>query len=88
MDSEDIKFTPQEDFFSEEFRSAYLKGLSYQARPGDLKLRALLPGWIAEGKVRLGSPNDAAQGKAQVAGEGAVGEAMTIGAGDVGKLNL
>lgn len=81
---EPIQFTPLKDFHSEEFNSDYCVGLSYTARPGDSKLRALLPDWIKDGKVRLGTP-DAPIGTAKVSG---AGEVQTIGPDDVGTLKI
>lgn len=51
-----MQFTPLKDFFSEELKSAYCVGLSYQIRPDDKKLAALVPQWIEEGKVRMWGP--------------------------------
>lgn len=79
-----IQFTPLKDFHSEEFHSDYCVGLSYTARPEDTKLRALLPDWIKDGKVRLGVPDaPEAAGESRLSG---VGEVQTIGPVDVGTL--
>ena len=54
-----MQFTPINDFFSDEMQSQYCKGLSYfvKADAAHAKLAALVPKWIAEGKVRPGAPN-------------------------------
>lgn len=75
-----MQFTPLKDFHSEEFNSDYCVGLSYTARSEDAKLRALLPTWIGEKKVRLGAP-DVPAGSAKVSGSG---EVQTIGRGGAG----
>jgi hypothetical protein len=56
-----MQFTPIKDFFSDELQSQYCVGLSYDAKDDipHQKLVALLPKWIAEGKVRAGSPDAA-----------------------------
>ena len=66
-----MQFTPLKDFFSEEFQSHYLVGLSYTVRPGDDKLAALVPQWIKEGKVRLGA-SGAPLEAAKVVGSGKI----------------
>lgn len=60
-----MQFTPIEDFFSPELQSQYCVGLSYDAKDdaAHAKLVALLPKWIAEGKVRAGAPDAAAVAK-------------------------
>lgn len=47
-----MEFTALKDFYSEETRSQYAKGMSYTAR--DDKLLKLLPKWREEGKIELG----------------------------------
>jgi hypothetical protein len=64
-----MQFTPISDFYSDEFNSHYLVGLSYTVRPGDDKLAALVPQWIKAGKVRLGAPS-APLAAAKVVGTG------------------
>jgi hypothetical protein len=59
----DIRFQALEYFHSPELGSCYVKNLSYTARPGDTKLRALLPQWESEGKIRSGGPAAQMQGK-------------------------
>lgn len=51
-----MQFTPVKDFYSEETRSQYVTGLSYFCKDDadHAKLKALLPKWVADGKVRLG----------------------------------
>lgn len=71
MSNVNVFFTPVEDFFSEEFQSQYVKGLSYQAKPEDGKLLALLPEWVEAGKVYLGSPK-ASSTDSKMSGEGNV----------------
>jgi hypothetical protein len=65
------QFTPLKDFFSEEFQSHYLVGLSYTVRSGDDKLAALVPQWIKEGKVKLGAPGAPLEA-AKVVGSGKI----------------
>ena len=66
-----MQFTPLKDFFSDEFQSHYLVGLSYTVRPGDDTLAALVPQWIDQGKVRLGAPS-APLAAAKVVGIGTI----------------
>lgn len=66
-----MQFTPLKNFASPELRSEYSVGLSYTVRPGNTKLAALVEKWLAEGKVRLGTP-DAPLDKAKVSGAGKV----------------
>jgi len=49
------RFTVLEGFFSDETRSEYVEGLSYEAQEGDT-VTDLIDGWIKEGKVREGGP--------------------------------
>jgi len=50
-----MRFTVVDGFFSEEFKSEYVAGLSYDT--GDNKeLEAAVTKWIKEGKVREGGP--------------------------------
>jgi hypothetical protein len=51
-----MRFMVIDTFFSEELGSEYVAGLSYEARPEDEALLALIPQWISEGKVREGGP--------------------------------
>lgn len=51
-----MEFTALKDFFSEETRSQYGKGLSYAAGPDDKALLKLIPKWVKEKKVALGRP--------------------------------
>jgi hypothetical protein len=46
-----FKFTPTKDFECKENRSIYLKGLSYQVRPGNEQLAKLVGAWLAQGLV-------------------------------------
>jgi hypothetical protein len=62
-----MQFTPNEDFFSEETKSQYCKGLSYTAQDGLLEH---VQRWLEEGKVRLGAPD--IPNEAQVNGAGEV----------------
>jgi hypothetical protein len=53
-----MNFLALKDFWSEELKSQYVKGLSYSC-PDDrvhAKLKALLPQWIKEGKIASGAP--------------------------------
>ena len=50
------RFTVIDSFKSEELKSEYVAGLSYEARDEDEKLLGLLDQWIKEGKVREGGP--------------------------------
>lgn len=49
------QFTPLTDFFSEQVGSQYIEGLSYSVREGNDVLAGLVPVWVKEGKVRIGS---------------------------------
>jgi hypothetical protein len=49
---ETFRFTPVEDFFSEETHSQYVAGLSYTVGPHDSVLREAALRWLAEGKIR------------------------------------
>lgn len=51
-----MDFTATKDFYSEELKSQYTKGLSYTARPENKKLLDLLPKWAKEGKIQYGRP--------------------------------
>ena len=55
----ELVFSPTEDFFSDEFRSQYIKGLTYNVR--DDKLFQAVDGWISEGKVVVVGAVNAAQ---------------------------
>jgi hypothetical protein len=59
-----MRFTVIDSFFCEELGSEYVAGLSYEAREEDVALRALIPRWIEQGKVREGGP------QATMTGEG------------------
>ena len=50
------RFTVLDNFTSEELRSEYVAGLSYEARDEDTVLLGLIDKWIEEGKVREGGP--------------------------------
>lgn len=67
-----MQFTPLKDFFSDELQSQYSVGLSYTVKDdaAHAKLAALMPKWIAEGKVKAGAPDD----KAAAAHFGGAGE--------------
>jgi hypothetical protein len=64
-----MEFTALQDFYSAETQSHYGKGLSYTVRSPELypndkmarerckTLAALLPKWLADGKVILGRPS-------------------------------
>lgn len=58
-----MRFTALQDFFSEETKSQYVKGLSYTARPQDEVLLSLVPKWVTEGRVQLGGPSAEVSGK-------------------------
>jgi hypothetical protein len=68
-----MQFTPLEDFFSDELQSQYCVGLSYTVKDdaAHAKLAALVPKWLAEGKVRQGGADDKAIA-AHFAGSGKV----------------
>jgi hypothetical protein len=55
-------FTVIDGFQSEELKSEYVAGLSYEARDEDTVLLGLIDGWIAEGKVREGGPVSSVSG--------------------------
>lgn len=56
------RFTALVDFFSEETKSQYLKGMSYKypTIPG------VLDKWLAEGKIELGGPQSKVMGAGEV----------------------
>jgi len=52
-----IRFTPTDDFFSVEFQSHYVAGLTYTIRPEDSKLREIvMKEWLPQVKVILVNP--------------------------------
>lgn len=64
-----VRFRAREDFFSEEMRSAYTRGMLYAVRPGNIKLATELDKWLAAGKcelVREDEPAAAVQGRGSV----------------------
>jgi hypothetical protein len=63
-----IPFTPTADFFSEETKSHYCKGLGYTARPGEI-VAEHVERWVSEGKVTFGAA------VAELAGAGEAAEA-------------
>jgi hypothetical protein len=67
-----MQFTPTEDFFSEEMRSQYMKGLTYTVRPGDDALEKCVQKWMKDGKVSEGAAPVNATGPAKVSGKGKV----------------
>ncbi len=58
-----MQFTALEDFWSDEVKSQYCVGLSYDATDNE-KLLKLVERWLKEKKVELGGP------AAQIAGRG------------------
>ncbi len=56
------RFTVIDSFKSEELKSEYVAGLSYEARDEDELLLSLLDQWIEEGKVREGGPEAVVSG--------------------------
>lgn len=56
-----MRFTAVQDFFSDETQSQYATGMSYAAT--DDRLRELVAGWIAEGKVVEGGSEATVTGK-------------------------
>lgn len=60
-----MDFTATKDFYSEELKSQYAKGMSYTARSDNVKLLEVLPKWEREGKIVYGRP-----APAKVAGRG------------------
>lgn len=62
-----MQFTPLKDFYSEDFKSQYLVGFSYNAT--DEKLLEHVNEWVARGFVRLGSPDTLTEAKVSGAGE-------------------
>jgi len=64
-------FTPTRDFFSEAFDSHYCQGLQYTAHPDNLRLRAAVAQWVAEGTVVL-LPTTGGTSPAQVGGTGTI----------------
>lgn len=64
-----MKFVPTVDFWSDEMKSQYCKGLSYTVRAGNDRLAAEVAKWRAEGKVVVAHsdlPEAALAGKGQV----------------------
>jgi hypothetical protein len=57
------RFTVIDGFVSEELRSEYVAGLSYEARDEDTVLLGLIDQWIDEGKVREGGPSSTVTGE-------------------------
>ena len=74
-----MQFTPLKDFFSEELQSQYCVGLSYFVKDdaAHAKLKALVPKWTAEGKIRPGAPDPTSTGihHASFDGEGKIADA-------------
>jgi len=58
-----MRFTALRDFYSDETRSHYVAGLSYETRPGDHKLIEMVPQWIVDGLVKMGGPQAKVSGK-------------------------
>lgn len=48
-----MRFRVFEDFHSPELKSFYVTGLTYTLRADNQLLSALLPQWVAEGKVKI-----------------------------------
>lgn len=78
-----VSFTALADFFSEETRSQYVKGLSYTAIAGHAVADHVMR-WVGEGKVELGAAVAVIAGAGETAE--AEGERQVIAAGDVGVL--
>ena len=47
-----MKFTPTEDFWCEELKSQYVKGLSYTVHYPTSRLAKYAKQWLAEGKIK------------------------------------
>ena len=47
-----FKFVALKDFYSPEFKSQYVEGLTYTVRPGNDKLAAAFKDWEAVGRVK------------------------------------
>ena len=60
---EEMRFTAQQDFFSEELGTQYVAGLSYSVGPTDDRLRDLVAQWVEEGRVVLGGVNASVIGR-------------------------
>jgi hypothetical protein len=60
------RFTVLDNFTSEELKSDYVAGLSYEARDEDTILLGLIDKWIKDGKVREGGPESEVSGTAEV----------------------
>ena len=56
-------FTAIDTFISQELRSEYVAGLSYEARDEDALLLSMIDQWIEEGKVREGGPQSEVSGR-------------------------
>ncbi len=48
------QFVALKTFFSSEFKSEYVEGLTYTIRPGNDKLAELATKWAEEGKIAFG----------------------------------
>lgn len=62
-----MDFTCLKNFYSEETKSEYVKGMNYTARLDNEKLLQLLPKWRDEGKIEFGRP-----AAAEISGRGQV----------------
>jgi len=63
------KFTALENFASDETRSEYVEGMTYEVQDEDNEdLMELIDQWVEEGKVREGGP------ESELSGEGVVND--------------
>lgn len=82
-----IKFTPTKDFVSKEFKSVYVRGLSYTVREGNTKLLAAVSRWLEEGLVKVKTDAGAPMEARRASMEGR-GEVMTITKDDIGEFKV
>jgi hypothetical protein len=67
-----LQFTPTQTFDSDEFRSQYLKGLTYKVRDGNTTLLAAVEQWVELGLVTIVKPDKVSL--SQIDGEGKISE--------------
>lgn len=67
-----MQFTALQDFWCEELKSQYTKGMTYTVRAGNDRLAQFVTKWLAAGKVTLGAAAVAATTDAEVRGSGTV----------------
>lgn len=85
-----MTFVPNQDFLSSEFKSAYVKGMTYTIREGNTKLLAAVIQWVELGMVGMVEASTTDSGgteafKSKMSGQG---EVVTITKDDIGELKL